>query len=484
MGSLFQSAHMKLVQIIDRNDAARAVISELGEHGIFQFRDMNSGLQFFKRTFSDDVRRCDDIQRRLLKLKKQLDAVQLLTHPRHEEGLRVPLPELDAQISTHEAELKELSTNVNALRRNHNSLREQKLVLEVCNSLYAGTVGSAAAPEAASGSRFAPASTDPISPPETPSVLSSLVQNEFSSSADDGMLQYIVGMIPRAKAHTFERVVFRTTRGNCMVHNVPVDDDDLLDASDHKGEAVALKNVFLIFFSGGVLKQKLGKICNFFGCQRYSLPEVRAAAAQPPRARLPALLPPACARSHVLARRPRPRPRPCARARAAQTAEMRRALLAEVTAQLSSSTTVLDRALQLQRVCLDNVAHHWAEWNYTTLREKMTFNGARGAARCRARRGAVCSAAQCTRGLRLRCGAAAGPLRAAAARSTPPAAARSRPEPAGVCGAAVGTLERLWRGWRIWRAPARGRRLGGAVVRRRGAAGRARLLRARAAAAG
>lgn len=236
MGSLFQSAHMKLVQVIDRNDAARVVIAELGERGLFQFRDMNSGTNFFKRAFSDEVRRCDDVERRLARLKHDLDLAQVRIVPRHEEGLRVPLSDLDASIAQHESELKELSKQVVALRRNHNSLREQRIVLDVCGALYRGTVG-APAPSARAGASAAPASAaSSASSAESPSVLASLVSNEFATPSDDGLLQFVVGTMPRARAAAFERVVYRASRGNCMVHNVPVDEDDLLDPADPKCE--------------------------------------------------------------------------------------------------------------------------------------------------------------------------------------------------------------------------------------------------------
>jgi len=322
---------MKLVQIIERNDAARAVVAELGERGIFQFRDMNSGQPFFKRVFSDDVRRCDDIQRRLVKLKKLLDQSGVRVHPRTEEGLRVPLLELDSTIATQEGELKELTTQLLALRKNHNSLREQRIVLETLGSIYSGTVGSAAhetvaeRPAPSAGAPGASSSADA----HAPSVLSSLVANEFSASTEDGMLNYIAGMMPRGSTHTFERVVFRATRGNCMVHNVPVEVTDLLDPSDAKGETVVLKNVVLVFFSGSVLKQKLTKICTFFGLTRYRLPEV---------------------------------------------AEQRRALLTEVVDQLGASAVVMDRSMQIQKQMLDAAAHQYREWLYTVRREKMTCN--------------------------------------------------------------------------------------------------------------
>eukprot|EP00302_Diacronema_sp_CCMP2436_P011708 CAMPEP_0179873338 /NCGR_PEP_ID=MMETSP0982-20121206/22120_1 /TAXON_ID=483367 /ORGANISM="non described non described, Strain CCMP 2436" /LENGTH=849 /DNA_ID=CAMNT_0021764697 /DNA_START=114 /DNA_END=2663 /DNA_ORIENTATION=- len=333
MGALFQSAHMKLVQIIERNDAARVVVAELGERGIFQFRDMNSGTNFFKRSFSDDVRRCDDMQRRLVKMKHALDLARVRVPVRHEEGLRVPLAELDTSIVQYESELKELTTQVNALKRNHNSLREQRLVLEVCGSLYQGTVGAGTgvtAESSASGLRTPAAeSARAGSPAESVSVLTSLVSNEFQTPSEDGLLHYIAGTMPSTRAAAFERVVYRATRGNCLVHNVPLSETDLLDASDAKGEAATLKNVVLVFFSGAVLRQKLSKICAFFAVTRYSLPEL---------------------------------------------AGQRRQLLDEVVDALASSAVVLDRSLQIRRLTLSSIAHQWAEWQYTVRREKMTYN--------------------------------------------------------------------------------------------------------------
>jgi len=336
MGSLFQSAHMKLVQIIDRNDAARTVVAELGERSIFQFRDMNAGTSFFKRTFSHEVRRCNEVNRRLEYLHRELTLADLAVHERHEEGLRAPLVELDEIIGRYEAELKELGVQEMEIRRNHNALREQRIVLEVCSAIYEGalgaheyTGGSAARDVEAPPAVGAGPSAGSPSRTTSPNILSSLVANEYLSRSDDTALQYVVGMIPRTRAAKFERVVFRVARGNCMIHNVPVDEDDLLDPDDRAGRATVLKNVVIVFFSGSVLRQKLVKICQYFGCVRYALPE------------LP---------------------------------EERHTLLTTVVSDLGASAVLLDRSVQMRRANLDTVAHQWAEWCYTVQREKMTYN--------------------------------------------------------------------------------------------------------------
>ena len=58
---MLRSEPMTLCQVVERNDAARALVVELGEAGLVQFRDLNGDLPQFQRAFADDVKRCDEI---------------------------------------------------------------------------------------------------------------------------------------------------------------------------------------------------------------------------------------------------------------------------------------------------------------------------------------------------------------------------------------------------------------------------------------
>jgi len=48
MGSLFRSAEMTLCQLFLQSEAAYACVSELGELGLVQFRDVSSAVVLFK----------------------------------------------------------------------------------------------------------------------------------------------------------------------------------------------------------------------------------------------------------------------------------------------------------------------------------------------------------------------------------------------------------------------------------------------------
>ncbi|KAK4771773.1 hypothetical protein SAY86_013548 [Trapa natans] len=82
-------------------------------------------------------------------------------------------------------------------------------------------------------------------------------------------LGFLCGLVPRDKSMAFERILFRATRGNAFLRQVEVEDPVVDPASGEKVE----KNVFLVFYSGERAKNKILKICEAFGANRYSFDE-------------------------------------------------------------------------------------------------------------------------------------------------------------------------------------------------------------------
>ena len=82
-------------------------------------------------------------------------------------------------------------------------------------------------------------------------------------------LGFITGLVPKAKAATFERILFRATRGNMFLRQEDVEEPVTDPASGEKVEKV----VFVVFFAGERAKVKITKICEAFGANRYPFPE-------------------------------------------------------------------------------------------------------------------------------------------------------------------------------------------------------------------
>lgn len=69
---MFRSEEMCLTQLFLQSDAAYSCISELGELGLVQFRDLNADVSAFQRKYVPELRRCDEMERKLRYLEGEL----------------------------------------------------------------------------------------------------------------------------------------------------------------------------------------------------------------------------------------------------------------------------------------------------------------------------------------------------------------------------------------------------------------------------
>lgn len=200
MGSIFRSEKMQLVQMIVQNDAAHAVVEAFGEEGIIEFRDLNHGQPFHKRAFTDEVKRCEEVQRKLASLKHALDADGVTIKEELKETASAR--ELAGVLAEKEEELHHMQLQEMMLKKNHNALIEQKYVLELGAGIYAAQ---------APGSSVAPGGGE-------------IEITDFASSTATSMLSYVAGVMPRMSMAQFQRVIFRSTRGNAALYSKAIDE--------------------------------------------------------------------------------------------------------------------------------------------------------------------------------------------------------------------------------------------------------------------
>ena len=109
MGDMWRSQHMQLVQMIVQNDAAHTVVNKLGTAGLFQFRDLNAGTSFYKRSFVEEVRKCDELSRVLRVIGEEFEnSTVMLADKDDQMSLSLTLEDVAPKIASIDEELFDL----------------------------------------------------------------------------------------------------------------------------------------------------------------------------------------------------------------------------------------------------------------------------------------------------------------------------------------------------------------------------------------
>ncbi|XP_008805029.1 V-type proton ATPase subunit a1-like [Phoenix dactylifera] len=256
-----RSEKMSFVQLIIPVESAHRAITYLGELGMLQFRDLNDDKSPFQRTFVNQVKRCGEMSRKLRFFSDQISKAGI-TSSACPALQPISLEELEVQLAEHEAELLEMNMNNEQLRQAYNELLEFKLVL-----LKAGSfLGSSQNHEIPAEREL---DENVYSKEKDQESLSLFDQETLSEMSNKAGLRFISGIICKWKALRFERLLFRTTRGNMFFNQAPAEEHVMDPVS---GEMVE-KIVFVVFFSGEQAKTKIIKICEAFGANCYPVPE-------------------------------------------------------------------------------------------------------------------------------------------------------------------------------------------------------------------
>ena len=101
-----------------------------------------------------------------------------------------------------------------------------------------------------------------------------LVSNEGSASSR--LLDFVAGVVPSEQAKSFERALFRVSKGN-IISRFDEEETSLRDPST--GE-VRTKRVFLLFYRGDFSENIIEKLCKFFEASKYDYPSDRSERAE------------------------------------------------------------------------------------------------------------------------------------------------------------------------------------------------------------
>lgn len=242
---------MQLSQLFLQSESAYNTVAELGELGLVQFRDLNPDVNAFQRKFINEVRRCDEMQRKLRYLEKEItkDNIPMLeTGDNLEAPQQRDMMDLEATFEKLESELKEVNSNAEVLKKSYLELSELRHILKKTQQFFDEMQDSAIADDS----------------------IQLLCEEGMRAGGQTQMrLAFVAGVILRERLPAFERMLWRVCRGNVFLRQAEI---DAALEDPHTGDNV-YKSVFIIFFQGEQLRSRVKKICEGFRASLYPCPE-------------------------------------------------------------------------------------------------------------------------------------------------------------------------------------------------------------------
>jgi len=261
MGSLYRSEEMKLINLFVQPEAAFNCINDLGEAGMVQFKDLNDDVNSFQRKFVSEVRRSDEIERKLRYLEKEMIGDGILaqdeTRTFSSHALKAEeMDDLESKLEKLESNLREVNKNQDKLKRNYRELLELKNILKKAQFFF-----DEQGPPTFEDTSF---STD-----QDDDRVNLLDVDYQGASSINKTLNFVTGVIPVEKRASFERVLWRSCRGNVFIKF-----DDIEKAfEDPETGKLTHKSVYVIFFQGSQLERRVRYVCEGFHATIYPCPD-------------------------------------------------------------------------------------------------------------------------------------------------------------------------------------------------------------------
>ncbi|CAI2350171.1 unnamed protein product [Caenorhabditis sp. 36 PRJEB53466] len=271
--SIYRSETMKLYQMILVKEAAFECVAEIGKHGNVQFVDLNSKLSLYSRTFVKQMRRCEEMERKLRFLERQVITCKPGLDPKaiDFEDLTAPtqaeMIQLEHRLDQLEREFVDLNKNDYQLRRNLNSAREFFQVMKLVDEFF-----QVHKEEDAKARLERSATTDDVEifsksfsksmPTATEVPLTPLLNSDDNA-------WFVAGVLPLEKRNSFERILWRACRRTAFVRT----SESSFTINDPVTLEPLQKCVFIVFFKGESLRLIVEKVCDGFNATQYPCPK-------------------------------------------------------------------------------------------------------------------------------------------------------------------------------------------------------------------
>ncbi|EGW30272.1 uncharacterized protein SPAPADRAFT_143367 [Spathaspora passalidarum NRRL Y-27907] len=263
--AIFRSAPMTLVQFYVTIELARDMVWALGNLGNVQFRDLNSKLTPFQRTFVNDLKSIDIMSTKLHQLfqimvRHETIKTDLVGAYLHADLKPLPaaaaMDDLKQKLDEFHDRIKHLDLSFNNLNRQKLRQVENRNVVNIVDDFHRSSLVTEV--ERHSLENRASIEDDSVALLNDQQRRNqSLELGLQEADLEDGAFDSIAGTIARDKVPILRNILWRTLRGNLFFHDIQIDEQ--FPVNDSSDELID-KNVFIIFIHGDLLKSRVRKI--------------------------------------------------------------------------------------------------------------------------------------------------------------------------------------------------------------------------------
>jgi len=230
---------------------------------------MNKHSTAYQRTYANQVKICNGMQRIIHYFEEELEKldIDIPSPPETEAFVREVL---DRNRNNKVPPATRLNTFAEELKKNERDLRDitenyQKLVKVYNSKVELKYVLTEAL-------KYSDSNDDEL-----------MADASAANQANDAVkFNYMTGVVDDSEHLSFQKMIFRATRGNCFVRFTPILGENKPDGSpgdpvlfadpvtDEKKE----KQVFIAMFPGREIESQLRKICSAYGANIYEIPDI------------------------------------------------------------------------------------------------------------------------------------------------------------------------------------------------------------------